>query len=316
MREIGGYLELDTYRLPMMHEKAIPLNCGRNCLAYLIRKKHIKKILLPKFLCASVADVCKREGAEIIYYSIDRNFRPLVNSTDDWVYIVNYYGQLTNDYIKSLKRLFPNIIVDNVQSYFQEPIEGIDTIYTCRKFFGVTDGAFLYTDSTEDVLVVDESFERMNYLLGRFERTASSFYNEYLLEEEKICEWDVKKMSKLTDNLLRGIDYEMVKRKRNNNFLYLHDMLKKLNKLDLSTPDGAFMYPLYIDNGAEIRKRLQAIKIFIPTLWPDVFNLCEDSELEFDLAQNILPVPVDQRYTLEDMEYMVGHIFRELNHHI
>ena len=54
MREIGGYLCLDTYNMPMRHEGAIALNTGRNCLAYLIEKKKIKKIFLPKFLCASV----------------------------------------------------------------------------------------------------------------------------------------------------------------------------------------------------------------------------------------------------------------------
>lgn len=27
------------------------------------------------------------------------------------------------------------------------PVENVDTLYICRKFFGVADGAFLYTDS-------------------------------------------------------------------------------------------------------------------------------------------------------------------------
>ena len=43
MKEIGGYLELDTYSLQMLHDGAIALNSGRNCLAYLIKKKNIKK---------------------------------------------------------------------------------------------------------------------------------------------------------------------------------------------------------------------------------------------------------------------------------
>ena len=39
-----------------------------------------------------------------------------------------------------------NVIIDNVQAYFQRPIEGFDTLYSCRKYFGVPDGAVLYTD--------------------------------------------------------------------------------------------------------------------------------------------------------------------------
>lgn len=65
------------------------------------------------------------------------------------------------------------------------------------------------------------------------------------------------------------------------------------------------MYPLYIENGAKIRKKLQKEKIYIPTLWADVLAHCKQSELEYDMAQNILPLPLDQRYTLENMEYMI-----------
>lgn len=57
MKEIGGYIELDTYRGKMLHEKAVALNCGRNALAYLIKSKSIKRILLPYFLCSSVVNV-------------------------------------------------------------------------------------------------------------------------------------------------------------------------------------------------------------------------------------------------------------------
>ena len=86
-----------------------------------------------------------------------------------------------------------------------------------------------------------------------------------------------------------------------------------LNKLTLSVPDGAFMYPLYIDNGEEVRKKLQAKKIFIPTLWPAVFNLCNEDDVEYDMAKNILPIPIDQRYGIEDMEYIIQEIDKCIN---
>ena len=31
-REIGGYLELERNRFPLLHESALALNCGRNAL--------------------------------------------------------------------------------------------------------------------------------------------------------------------------------------------------------------------------------------------------------------------------------------------
>ena len=50
MKEYGGYIELDTYRLPMLHDGFLAFNCGRNCLAYIIQKRKIKKITLPYFI--------------------------------------------------------------------------------------------------------------------------------------------------------------------------------------------------------------------------------------------------------------------------
>ena len=51
--------------------------------------------------------------------------------------------------------------------------------------------------------------------------------------------------------------------------------------------------------------------IFIPTLWPAVLSLCSEDELEYDMANNILPIPVDQRYGTEDMQYIIDTIKSE-----
>ena len=312
MREIGGYLCLDKCNKPLKHEGAIALNSGRNCLAYLIEKKHIKKIYLPKFLCASVGDVCRRLEVVVEYYSTGKDFTPIIpDLLDGWLYIVNYYGQLNNDRLRGYKEKYPYLIVDNIQAYYQEPCDGIDTIYTCRKFFGVTDGAFLYSDvELGDSLEIDFSSDRIEHIVGSFERGASAYYSGYVASEEEFENMPVRKMSLLTDNLLRAIDYDTVEKKRTDNFTYLYRKLEKMNRLDLTIPTGPYMYPFYIENGAEIRKRLQQKKIFIPTLWPDVFNLCSEDELEYDMAKNILPIPVDQRYGIEDMEYIVEEVLK------
>ncbi len=314
MWEIGGYIELDTYNLPMLHGEAVLLNSGRNALAYLIRAKKIEKIYIPKFLCDSVRNVCKRENIKIEYYSVGINFLPkdLPETIDGWLYIVNYYGQISNNKIREIVVKYKNVIVDNAQSYFQMPVEGVDTLYTCRKFFGVADGAILYTDRYIECLETDESFSRMNFLLGRFERTASEFYSEYVANNDFFENEEVKKMSKLTYNLLHGIDYEKVKKQRTENFLVLHNALKNINKLSPTVPDGAFMYPLYVENGAKIRKELQKEKIYIPTLWADTFDVCEKDDIQCDMAENILPLPCDQRYEDADMYRIVDYIKKYL----
>ena len=111
MQEFGGYIELDKYELPLLHEGAIALNCGRNALAYLIKARNIKKILIPKFLCDSVQKLCKRENVQYKYYSIGKDFLPLSIDldSDEWLYIVNFYGQISNEILEMLvNRGYPN----------------------------------------------------------------------------------------------------------------------------------------------------------------------------------------------------------------
>lgn len=304
-KEIGGYLELDKYGQEMLHEGAAALNCGRNCLAYLIKARRIKKILLPYFICGSVIDTCLKEKVVIRYYRVKEDFHPaeIYAGCDEWVYIVNYYGQLSADEIIHYKNKYKNIIVDNAQAYFEQPAGGADTLYTCRKFFGVPDGAFLYTDSRlDEELEQDESYGRMEFILGRFERPASEFYDKYARNNDMFAEESVKKMSRLTLNLLHGIDYSMVKEKRTRNYCRLHDKLKDINHLKLKITEGAFAYPLLAENGPDIRKKLISEKIYIPVLWPDVLENADPGSIEYRYAGNILPLPCDQRYGESEMD--------------
>lgn len=316
MREIGGYFELNKYDLPMLHEEALALNTGRNCLAYLIESKNIQKIYLPYYICNAVVDTCKKAGTKINYYHISDDFsiKDFDAEKSTYFYIVNYFGQLSNNEILLLKDKYKNLIIDNAQAYFRLPVNNVDTIYTCRKFFGVSDGSLLYTNKKINRnLEQDISYERMTFLCGRFEKSASDFYNSFLINEELLNNLPLRQMSKLTYNLLHGIDYEFVKNRRTKNYNYLFNKLAKINKLRLKRIEGAFAYPLYIDNGNELRKKLIAHKIYVPTLWPNVITDDLNETLEYDMALNILPLPCDQRYDEEDMEYMIGEIYKCLN---
>lgn len=62
------------------------------------------------------------------------------------------------------------------------------------------------------------------------------------------------------------------------------------------------MYPLYVADGTALKKALIAQKVFVPTLWPDVFAQADTDSVARDMAENIVPIPCDQRYTIADME--------------
>lgn len=142
----------------------------------------------------------------------------------------------------------------------------------------------------------------MLFVYGRYERPASEFYDMYVRNNELFNTEPIKQMSRLTTNLLHGIEYEVVKNKRTYNYNYLHKNLKNINKLQLKEIEGAFAYPLLVDNGAEIRKQLISEKIYIPMLWPNVLEDVEPESLEYRYAENILPLPCDQRYGENEMK--------------
>ena len=168
-----------------------------------------------------------------------------------------------------------------------------------------------------ETLPQDLSFERMHFLLGRFEAGASPFYQEYAQNNDFFANEPIKRMSKLTHNLLRAIDYPRVCGQRTENFAFLHRQLKEKNVLNLPPAiEGAYAYPFWFNgdkiSGKEIRRRLIAQQIYIPMLWPEVCSLEEASPLERQMTENILPLPVDQRYNRGDMEEILGCLLRIL----
>jgi hypothetical protein len=312
MKEIGGYFGLDQLVNNEYHKDLLALNTGRNALLYLLKAKNIQKLYIPYYLCNSVSNMLKKHEFVFEYYHIDADFNPIFNKKlceDEYLYIVNYYGQLTNDKVICLKQKYGKIILDNTHAFFQKPIDGIDTIYSCRKFFGVPDGAYLSTDSVlDEEIEIDTSKDRMIHILGRFEGTASDYYSSFRENDASFKFEPLKCMSKLTKNILGAIDYKKVKEIRDDNYAYLESKLKKINKLRLITPEGAFAYPFYLVNGVEIRKKLAAKKIYIPMLWPNVLEDTPESSLEYDYATNILPLPCDQRYSLKDMVSIINNL--------
>ena len=188
-----------------------------------------------------------------------------------------------------------------VQAFFQRPIPGGDTVYSCRKFFGVPDGGYALTDARlEQPLAQDRSQGRFRHLLGRFEGpSASAYYEDFKRCEIAFEDDDLLEMSPLTQNLMRGIDYEAIRQTREENYKILHGGLAIHNPLHPCAPIGPYVYPFYCKDGTAVRKKLAQEKIFVPTLWPNVLEVGND--LERDYAANILPLPCDQRYKPEDM---------------
>ena len=307
-KEIGGYFGLEKLISNEYYPDLAAVNNARCALLYIMKAKHYRKVYLPYFLCDSVRLVLERERIPFEEYRIDRTFLPLLDiktNPEEVVYVVNYYGFLCDEQLISLKNRYGNIVVDNAQVFFARPVKGIDTLYSCRKFFGVPDGGYAYTNAEfQENIPVDVSMERMKHILGRFEgRRASDYYEDFNNNDESFKEIELRWMSKLTHNILGAVDYQAVKRRREENYMFLSKALGERNRLKIECPPGPYAYPFYIQNGMTIKKQLAAKQIYVATLWPNVLGTGLD--IETDFTENILPLPCDQRYSEEDMQRVV-----------
>lgn len=312
MKEIGGYLELEHYDQEEYYNGFFRLNTVRNAIALIMKEYGYKKLYIPKYLCHSVRKMLQKYGYDFEFYTIDETMAPAFNKIlkrDEAILIVNYYGQFSNTALDYFRNQYHNIIVDNTQAFFQKPCEDIDTVYTCRKYFGVADGAYLslaipsiYYNSLPE----DHSYTRMLHLLGRYENSASEFYQYFQMVDEKFENEEIKKMSSLTRNLLKSVNYQTVIEKRRANVKYLHSHLQSQNTYKVNVEGCLYMYPFLIKNGNELREQLIKKKIYIPTLWPNVLKECNTDSFEYYLAENLVLLPIDQRYTPSDMEYILN----------
>ena len=317
MREIGGYFELDSYGGRHYYTDSIPLNCGRGCIKYLVELRKIKTIWLPDYMCNSVGKAFKDMGTKTFTYMVNENFLPEYDfelNEEEWLFLNDYYGQLKNKDIEiALGRSNGRLIVDETQGFFNTPYEGVDTFFSCRKWFGVSDGAFLITGDGERLerkLDRDESHNRMEFVLGRFERTASEYFEKASSNNSFFENEPAKKMSAITDNLLRAINYGDVINKRRENWDLMDYELNTINNLDINKPHVPFMYPLMIKKGDArfIRNELVKKKIYIPVLWPDVIERVHNCTVAYKFASDILPLPIDQRYSKTDIKRVVESI--------
>ncbi|MBE6047225.1 MAG: hypothetical protein E7213_02250, partial [Clostridium sp.] len=171
MREIGGYMQFETYYGPEYHEDAIGFNTARSSIKYIQSIENYNKYYIPYYLCDCMFEMLDELSIDYEFYHVDKEMLPAIEhevKENECVYIVNYFGQVANETILNLKKRYKNIIFDNTQAFFQKAVEGIDTIYSCRKYFGVSDGAYLYTDKKmESELEPDVNYNRFNYLIGR-----------------------------------------------------------------------------------------------------------------------------------------------------
>ncbi len=314
--EIGSFIELqfakglEFYSQP---RDIARLNTGRMGIWHAFRLTGARRIWVPCYQCDSIRDTLEAKGVEIRYYHQDKNFTPLDIDAgdDDAVLLVNYYGIMSHARMRALARPFRHAIIDNCQAFFCAPIEDALNVYSCRKFVGVPDGAYVigknahnYTDEYEQ----SYSSDTAAFLLMRIEYGCEGkAYAARSINEQRIDAEDCMRMSKLTRTILDGTDYEWIKEKRRQNFALASGLFRSINKIDPTLyGDGEtipMVYPLVVEDDGLIG-RLYEAKHFQGHWWSYICGEQPEGSFEHWISRYVIPITIDQRYGAEELEYL------------
>ena len=320
MREYGGCLPLEINKLNTNYFPGfdyVALNSGRSAIAYAALAGGFKKVYIPFYTCKTVEAGLKDIGVEVLYYNIDSTFMPITPAQgfDDRALFVytNYFGIMTHTQQMDIIAEHSHVLFDNTQGFFTKPLRGTYSAYSCRKFFVVPDGAFLVADKLEKLEIpTGKSNDTAGFLFKAIEDGSNAAYELSKDNEEHINSEGLCLMSKLTETLMSGINLESVNDRRVTNFNRLHEHLGKYNELNPSLENGAPMvYPLLVEKEG-VREALVENKIFVPRWWRWIVESNETNDFEKHLSKHLVPIPVTQNYSEEDMDYIAEVVKRIL----
>jgi hypothetical protein len=328
-KEIGSEFlleKINSKKISKEYEKCLFLENGRQC--YKVLNDKLKgKILFPAYACESMIQNIGKD--RIIYYDVDYNldidFHSIsdedINSAEAFVYI-NYYGfsqsKKNLEKIQKLKEKNILIVEDITHSAFSG-FEFIGDVLICsiRKWFGIEGLGILYTNKFDftDLEFCDENtfsslrykgfMEKESFLNGK---DVNKIYLETFANAEDYANhfMEISRSTSAAMCRFYNYDYEQMIKKRRENYLFLEKNLLtnnvyQIKKLNQETP---LFFPVYAKHRDDLRQYLIKNNIFCPIHWPKLDSI--DSHFAVhQLLDNILSIPIDQRYDINDMTRII-----------
>ena len=322
------------------------LSSGRASIRYAIRDiKEIKKktnltAIIPPFTCDTVVRPFLEEGVELYAYEISENLELYTEKLSeqieklhpDIIFIHRYYGFDTacdiRDTICHYKKEGYIFIEDQTQTLLST-FSTLDADYivgSLRKWGALPDGGFCvkvngtFNYNTE-VKGEDESLIRNKLLAfglkhsymvnntGRKEDFLTAFRTaEDILDNENAF----YAMSAVSRQIWNDLDLTRIADKRRLNYSFIYDNLNNDKVSFITSKLNPFVVPLYFAirsrNRAEIQSLLRENSIYAPIVWPRPASMPRVSDTTSEIYKEVLCLPVDQRYEIDDMSRMVEKI--------
>jgi len=304
------------------------LDSGRSCIKFITRQVHSGKVLLPSYICESVISAFK--GFDIVYYNVDLNLdidlsdiEGKLNHEVKILYIAHYFGSIQkSDTLESLnhfKNKFNFIIIeDTTHSIFSNKSTiGDYNICSLRKWFPISDGGVIYSKfSFHDTskIIANNDFSKAYAMIMKTLYHDSIISNNDLIrkifseaEEQLDNQIDIKKISWLSKYLLRFYNISEITQRRKKNYNYLKLSLRNLGIIPVVDVDNnycPYVFAFKIENRDRFRDYLKDHRIYCPVHWPIHDTDLVNFKNSLNLTNKLISIPIDQRYSLNDMEYI------------
>jgi hypothetical protein len=298
MKTFGGYFPLE---LPVAgshyYSEARTYRSARSALFHLLTIVRPTCIWLPRLICQSVIDAVNASGVEMRWYALDEDYYPCLPQpfgVNDCLLYVDYLGHCQAQKQRIAAQFPPErIIFDHSQAFYAHQAASLANLYSPRKFFGVADGGLLDTPCAS----ARHRFRIMTpFITARiFCRSMSSIPGQAIAIFSRPKPRWVRSMpaaSRLTDRLLRGVDYAEVKAVRERNYRILSARLSDLNAFAFSdeTVSGPFCYPFYFPTRS-LHQALIARGVFVATYWREALERVDANSVEAHFVNNMIPLP-------------------------
>lgn len=315
------------------------LSSGRaaqNIVLDMIEQKNpkIKKnALIPAFTCVTVIEPFKKHNYKIFTYNIDNTLktnieeikRLIIKNQIKVVLFHRYFGfdtcknwDLLINYFKDKDVIFIEDKTQCIYSEFKE-LETDYVIGSLRKWDAIPDGGialcregkFYNKPKKFNLKMVNTklkaSYMKYNYIVKNegkkeefrelYEKAAELLY----AENEYFC------MSPISMAIYNTLNIDFLKMRRKKNYETLYQGIVNLKKIRILTPkltkeDVPLYLALYIENREKLQKYLAEQKIYAPIIWPFEDKILMVEKSTMDIYNNILCIPIDQRYDVEDMK--------------
>jgi len=311
-RAIGGFFELElsgTGTFP--HQNGQRYRSARTAFAALLQARRPARVWMPRYLCDSMLLPLLAANIPYAWYDLTDGLdipRDIALADDDIIVYVNYFGILDGNVPGILADFGPaNLVLDYSQALYSPPQDCLATIYSFRKFVGVPDGGALHA-----TLAVAPAAPGVaggvSHLVGRLIDGPEPHYGEYVANESSFDDLTVTGMSPLATRVLQSIDWDRARNARATNFAALHTVLHDSNRFPVAFPAGAapLCYPYLTPDATELRAALAAQRVYTPVYWKDALARSGAGSLEARLVNQLVAIPCDQRYTVDDMQYVAS----------